>query len=148
MEGPISWASTATTASWLMSAAAPLRPACAGGGRRRDRAAVHRAQSLNVEDGKVTGVTAQANEGTTYVITENVVGDRRLRRERHPAQRRAGSRALLRPSTSTGDGVIMATADGINGITPDGIRQALPERRGRSKGIAKSTIAGNIAGWR
>lgn len=109
-----------------------------------------RAQSLNVEDGKVTGVTAQANEGTTYVITaENVIlatggygaSDTLLSDE-------LASALYYGPSTSTGDGVIMATADGINAATrlmeygkryPNGVEV--------SKGIAKSTIAGNITGW-
>lgn len=109
-----------------------------------------RAQSLNVEDGKVTGVTAQANEGATYVITaENVIlatggygaSDTLLSDE-------LASALYYGPSTSTGDGVIMATADGINAATrlmeygkryPNGVEV--------SKGIAKSTIAGNITGW-
>ena len=109
-----------------------------------------RAQSLNVEDGKVTGVTAQANEGTTYVITaENVIlatggygaSDTLLSDE-------LASALYYGPATSTGDGVIMATADGINAATrlmeygkryPNGVEV--------SKGIAKSTIAGNITGW-
>ena len=109
-----------------------------------------RAQSLNVEEGKVTGVTAQANEGTTYVITaENVIlatggygaSDTLLSDE-------LASALYYGPSTSTGDGVIMATADGINAATrlmeygkryPNGVEV--------SKGIAKSTIAGNITGW-
>ena len=109
-----------------------------------------RAQSLNVEDGRVIGVTAQANEGTTYVITaENVIlatggygaSDTLLSDE-------LASALYYGPSTSTGDGVIMATADGINAATrlmeygkryPNGVEV--------SKGIAKSTIAGNITGW-
>lgn len=109
-----------------------------------------RAQSLNVEDGKVTGVTAQANEGATYVITaENVIlatggygaSDTLLSDE-------LASALYYGPSTSNGDGVIMATADGINAATrlmeygkryPNGVEV--------SKGIAKSTIAGNITGW-
>ena len=109
-----------------------------------------RAQSLNVEDGKVTGVTAQANEGATYVITaDNVIlatggygaSDTLLSDE-------LASALYYGPSTSTGDGVIMATADGINAATrlmeygkryPNGVEV--------SKGIAKSTIAGNITGW-
>lgn len=109
-----------------------------------------RAQSLNVEDGKVTGVTAQTNEGATYVITaENVIlatggygaSDTLLSDE-------LASALYYGPSTSTGDGVIMATADGINAATrlmeygkryPNGVEV--------SKGIAKSTIAGNITGW-
>ena len=109
-----------------------------------------RAQSLNVEDGKVTGVTAQANKGTTYVITaENVIlatggygaSDTLLSDE-------LASALYYGPATSTGDGVIMATADGINAATrlmeygkryPNGVEV--------SKGIAKSTIAGNITGW-
>ena len=109
-----------------------------------------RAQSLNVEDGKVPGVTAQANEGTTYVITaENVIlatggygaSDTLLSDE-------LASALYYGPATSTGDGVIMATADGINAATrlmeygkryPNGVEV--------SKGIAKSTIAGNITGW-
>ena len=93
-----------------------------------------RAQSLNVEDGKVTGVTAQANEGTTYVITaENVIlatggygaSDTLLSDE-------LASALYYGPSTSTGDGVIMATADGINAAT---------------RLMEYGTIAGNIAGW-
>lgn len=52
------------------------------------------------------------------------------------------------PVSSTGDGVIMATADGVDAATrlmeygkryPNGIEV--------SEGIAKSTISGNIAGW-
>lgn len=52
------------------------------------------------------------------------------------------------PASSTGDGVIMATADNVNAATrlmeygkryPNGIEV--------SEGIAKSTIAGNIVGW-
>lgn len=111
-----------------------------------------RAQSLNVEDGKVTGVTAQANEGTTYVITaENVIlATGGYGRERYPAQRRAGFCALLRPvhldrrRRDYGD-----RRRGINAATrlmeygkryPNGVEV--------SKGIAKSTIAGNITAGR
>ena len=52
------------------------------------------------------------------------------------------------PASSTGDGVIMATADNVNAATrlmeygkryPNGIEV--------DEGIAKSTISGNIVGW-
>lgn len=109
-----------------------------------------RAQSLNVTDGRVTGVTAQANEGTTYVITANDVllatggygnSDTLLSDE-------LASALYYGPASSTGDGVIMATAEGIDAATrlmeygkryPNGVEV--------SEGIAKSTIAGNITGW-
>lgn len=109
-----------------------------------------RAQSLNVTDGRVTGVTAQANEGTTYVITANDVllatggygnSDTLLSDE-------LASALYYGPASSTGDGVIMATAEGIDAATrlmeygkryPNGVEV--------SEGIAKSTIAGNIVGW-
>lgn len=109
-----------------------------------------RAQSLNVTDGRVTGVTAQANEGTTYVITASDVllatggygnSDTLLSEE-------LASALYYGPASSTGDGVIMATAEGIDAATrlmeygkryPNGVEV--------SEGIAKSTIAGNIVGW-
>ena len=109
-----------------------------------------RAQSLNVTDGRVTGVTAQANEGTTYVITADSVllatggygnSDTLLSEE-------LASALYYGPASSTGDGVIMATAEGIDAATrlmeygkryPNGVEV--------SEGIAKSTIAGNIVGW-
>lgn len=109
-----------------------------------------RAQSLNVTDGRVTGVTAQANEGTTYVITANDVllatggygnSDTLLSDE-------LASALYYGPASSTGDGIIMATAEGIDAATrlmaygkryPNGVEV--------SEGIAKSTIAGNIVGW-
>ena len=109
-----------------------------------------RAQSLNVTDGRVTGVTAQANEGTTYVITADSVllatggygnSDTLLSDE-------LASALYYGPASSTGDGVIMATAEGIDAATrlmeygkryPNGVEV--------SEGIAKSTIAGNIVGW-
>lgn len=109
-----------------------------------------RAQSLNVTDGRVTGVTAQASEGTTYVITADSVllatggygnSDTLLSDE-------LASALYYGPASSTGDGVIMATAEGIDAATrlmeygkryPNGVEV--------SEGIAKSTIAGNIVGW-
>lgn len=109
-----------------------------------------RAQSLNVTDGRVTGVTAQASEGTTYVITADSVllatggygnSDTLLSEE-------LASALYYGPASSTGDGVIMATAEGIDAATrlmeygkryPNGVEV--------SEGIAKSTIAGNIVGW-
>lgn len=109
-----------------------------------------RAQSLNVTDGRVTGVTAQASEGTTYVITADSVllatggygnSDTLLSDE-------LASALYYGPASSTGDGVIMATAEGIDAATrlmeygkryPNGVEV--------SEGIAKSTITGNIVGW-
>lgn len=109
-----------------------------------------RAQQLNVQDGRVVGVTAQAGDGATYVLSaQNVVlatggygnSDTLLSPE-------LASALYYGPATSTGDGVIMATAEGIDAATrlmeygkryPNGVEV--------SEGIAKSTIAGNIAGW-
>lgn len=109
-----------------------------------------RAKELIVdESGAVTGVKAESDT-TSYTINAQAVlmatggygNNKELQSEE------IQSALYYGPVSSTGDGVIMATADGIDAATrlmeygkryPNGIEV--------SEGIAKSTIAGNIAGW-
>jgi len=102
------------------------------------------------ESGAVVGIVAKDNTGKTYNITAKAVimatggygNNKKLLSEE------LQSALYYGPTSSTGDGIIMATAEGINAATrlmeygkryPNGIEV--------STGIAKSTIAGNIAAF-
>lgn len=108
------------------------------------------AQSLTTSNGKVTGLTAQNSDGTTYNISaDNVVlctggygaSDEWLSDE-------LKDNLYYGLTTSTGDGLTMATADDVNAATmmldyaklyPNGVEV--------SEGRAKSTIDSNILVW-
>lgn len=102
------------------------------------------------ESGAVVGVIAKDNKGKTYNITSKAVilatggygNNKELLSEEMQTALYYG------PTSSTGDGVVMATAEGIDAATrlmeygkryPNGVEV--------SEGIAKSTIAGNIAAF-
>lgn len=107
------------------------------------------AELLTDENGAVTGVKA-SSDSTDYTIEAKAVliatggygNNKELLTEEMQQALYYG------PVSSTGDGVIMATAEGIDADTrlmeygkryPNGIEV--------SQGIAKSTIGGNITGW-
>lgn len=102
------------------------------------------------ESGAVVGVVAKDNNGKTYNISAKAVimatggygNNKELLSEEMQTALYYG------PTSSTGDGVVMATAEGLNAATrlmeygkryPNGVEV--------SEGIAKSTIAGNIAAF-
>ncbi len=104
---------------------------------------------LTDENGAVTGVIADSDD-TEYTINAKAVllatggygNNKDLLNDEMDAALYYG------PVSSTGDGVIMATAEGIDADTrlmeygkryPNGIEV--------SEGIARSTIGGNIVGW-
>lgn len=109
-----------------------------------------RAQELLTdESGAVVGVKA-VSDTTSYTINADAVlmatggygNNKELQSEE------IQNALYYGPVSSTGDGVVMATAEGIDAATrlmeygkryPNGIEV--------SEGIAKSTIAGNITGW-
>ena len=110
-----------------------------------------RAKSLTAQDGKVTGITAVAADGVTYQIkaTAVVLATGGYGANEDLLSDDLKSSLYYGLETSTGDGVVMASADGINAATrlmeygkryPNGIEV--------SQGRAKSTIAGNIAAWK
>ncbi len=108
------------------------------------------AEELIVDDGKVVGVTARAQNGTVYNLkAESVVmatggygnADEYLTEELQNA-------LYYGLMSSTGDGLTMATAEGIDAATrmieyaklyPNGVETSL--------GRAKSTIDGNLKVW-
>lgn len=107
------------------------------------------AELLTDENGAVTGVKA-SSDSTDYTIEAKAVliatggygNNKELLTEEMQQALYYG------PVSSTGDGIIMATAEGIDADTrlmeygkryPNGIEV--------SQGIAKSTIGGNITGW-
>lgn len=102
------------------------------------------------ESGAGVGVVAKDNKGKTYNITAKAVimatggygNNKELLTEEMQTALYYG------PTSSTGDGVVMATAEGLDAATrlmeygkryPNGVEV--------SEGIAKSTIAGNIAAF-
>lgn len=102
------------------------------------------------ESGAIVGVVAKDNTGKTYNITAKAVimatggygNNKELLSEEMQAALYYG------PTSSTGDGVVMATAEGVDAATrlmeygkryPNGVEV--------SEGIAKSTIGGNIAAF-
>lgn len=104
---------------------------------------------LTDENGAVTGVTA-ADDTTVYTINAKAVlmatGGYGYNKELLTEEMQ--SALYYGPVSSTGDGVIMATAEGIDADTrlmeygkryPNGIEV--------SEGIAKSTINGNLKVW-
>ena len=105
---------------------------------------------LTDENGAVTGVIA-ADDTTTYTINAGAVllatGGYGYNKDLLTEEMQ--SALYYGPVSSTGDGVIMATAEGIDADTrlmeygkryPNGIEV--------SEGIAKSTINGNIPAWK
>ncbi len=110
-----------------------------------------RAEKLVTDNnGTVVGVIAKDNTGKTYNITAKAVilatGGYGNNKELLSSE--LNTALYYGPLSSTGDGIIMATAEGINAATrlmeygkryPNGVEV--------SEGIAKSTIAGNIAAF-
>ena len=105
---------------------------------------------LTDENGAVTGVIA-ADDTTTYTINAGAVllatGGYGYNKDLLTEEMQGA--LYYGPVSSTGDGVIMATAEGIDADTrlmeygkryPNGIEV--------SEGIAKSTINGNIPAWK
>ena len=101
------------------------------------------------ESGKVVGVKAEG-EDTDYTITAGAVllATGGYGNNKELLSEEMQSALYYGPASSTGDGVIMATADNVNAATrlmeygkryPNGIEV--------DEGIAKSTISGNIVGW-
>jgi fumarate reductase flavoprotein subunit len=102
------------------------------------------------EKGTVTGVVAKDNTGKTYNITAKAVimATGGYGNNKDLLTDDMDKVLYYGPVSSTGDGLIMATAKGIDAATrlmeygkryPNGIEV--------SEGIAKSTIAGNIAAF-
>ncbi|MCF0115981.1 MAG: FAD-dependent oxidoreductase, partial [Erysipelotrichaceae bacterium] len=108
-----------------------------------------KAESLTVEDGKVVGVTAVGADGTTYTIKSNevVLATGGYGNNKDLLTDEMKSALYYGPSTSTGDGIIMATeaVDAATRLMEYGKRY--PNGVEVDAGIAKSTIAGNIVGW-
>lgn len=109
-----------------------------------------RAEELLVdENGAVTGVKA-SNADTTYTIQAKAVlmATGGYGNNKDLLSEEMQSALYYGPVSSTGDGIIMATAEGVDADTrlmeygkryPNGVEV--------SEGIAKSTISGNIVGW-
>ncbi len=109
-----------------------------------------RASELIVdENGVVTGVLA-SSDSTDYTIQAQAVllATGGYGNNKDLLSEELQSALYYGPVSSTGDGIIMATAEGVDAATrlmeygkryPNGIEV--------SEGIAKSTIAGNIVGW-
>lgn len=109
-----------------------------------------RATELITENGAVTGIVAEG-EDTNYTINAKAV---LLATGGYGANKdllsdELASALYYGPSSSTGDGIIMATAEGVDAATrlmeygkryPNGVEV--------SEGVAKSTINGNIAAWK
>ncbi|MEL7646638.1 MAG: FAD-dependent oxidoreductase [Sedimentibacter sp.] len=110
-----------------------------------------RAEKLVTDgNGAVTGVVARDNTGKNYNIAAKavIIATGGYGNNKDLLTDEMDSALYYGPSSSTGDGVIMATAQGIDAATrlmeygkryPNGIEV--------SEGIAKSTIAGNIAAF-
>lgn len=102
------------------------------------------------ESGAVVGVVAKDNTGKTYNITAKAVimATGGYGNNKDLLSEEMKTALYYGPTSSTGDGVVMATAEGIDAATrlmeygkryPNGVEV--------SEGIAKSTIAGNIAAF-
>ena len=108
-----------------------------------------KAESLMVEDGKVTGVVAVNADGTTYNIKSSavVLATGGYGNNKDMLTDEMKSALYYGPSTSTGDGILMAqeAVDADTRLMEYGKRY--PNGVEVSEGIAKSTIAGNIVGW-
>lgn len=110
-----------------------------------------RAEKLVTDvNGRVTGVVAKDHSGKTYNITAKAVilATGGYGNNKDLLSDDLDKVLYYGPASSTGDGLIMATAEGIDAATrlmeygkryPNGIEV--------SAGIAKSTIAGNIAAF-
>lgn len=111
-----------------------------------------RAEKLFTDDsGAVTGVVAKDGTGKTYNITAKAVimatGGYGNNKDLLSDQLKTA--LYYGPTSSTGDGIVMAKGDGIDAATrlmeygkryPNGVEV--------SEGIAKSTIVGNIAAFK
>lgn len=109
-----------------------------------------RAEELIVdENGAVTGVKASSDD-TAYTIHAKAVlmATGGYGNNKDLLSEEMKTALYYGPVSSTGDGIVMATAEGIDADTrlmeygkryPNGVEV--------SEGIAKSTIAGNIVGW-
>lgn len=102
------------------------------------------------ENGTVTGVVAKDNTGKTYNITAKavVMATGGYGNNKDLLSDEMDDALYYGPVSSTGDGIVMATSEDIEAATrlmeygkryPNGIEV--------SEGIAKSTIAGNIAAF-
>jgi fumarate reductase flavoprotein subunit len=102
------------------------------------------------ENGTVTGVVAKDNTGKTYNITAKAVimATGGYGNNKELLSDEMDKALYYGPASSTGDGLVMATAKDVDAATrlmeygkryPNGIEV--------SEGIAKSTIAGNIAAF-
>ncbi len=108
-----------------------------------------RAEELIVTDGVVTGVIANSDSAEYTINAKAVVlATGGYGNNKDLLTEEMQSALYYGPVSSTGDGIIMATADGVNAATrlmeygkryPNGVEV--------SEGIAKSTIGGNIVGW-
>ena len=106
-------------------------------------------QSLIVEDGAVTGVVAQAEDGTTYNIhAASVI----LATGGYGASSKWKPESLANSlyyglTTSTGDGLTVATEDVNAGTRMLEYAKQYPNGVEVSEGRAKSTIDGNLVVW-
>lgn len=110
-----------------------------------------KAEKLVTDDsGAVASVVAKDNTGKTYNITAKAVilATGGYGNNKELLSDEMDKALYYGPASSTGDGIIMATAEGIDAATrlmeygkryPNGVEVA--------EGIAKSTIAGNIAAF-
>lgn len=102
------------------------------------------------ESGNVIGVKAEGSDGTHYTINAQsvILATGGYGNNKDLLSEEMQSALYYGPQSSTGDGIIMATAENVGAATrlmeygkryPNGIEV--------SEGIAKSTIAGNIAAF-
>lgn len=102
------------------------------------------------ENGNVTGVKAEGSDGTQYTINAEsvILATGGYGNNKDLLSDEMKSALYYGPQSSTGDGIVMATAENVGAATrlmeygkryPNGIEV--------SEGIAKSTIAGNIAAF-
>ena len=106
-------------------------------------------QSLIVEDGKVVGVVAKAEDGTTYNIHASGVI---LATGGYGASSKWKPESLANSlyyglTTSTGDGLTVATEDVNAGTRMLEYAKQYPNGVEVSEGRAKSTIDGNLVVW-
>ena len=106
-------------------------------------------QSLIVEDGKVAGVVAKAEDGTTYNIHASGVI---LATGGYGASSKWKPESLANSlyyglTTSTGDGLTVATEDVNAGTRMLEYAKQYPNGVEVSEGRAKSTIDGNLVVW-
>lgn len=106
-------------------------------------------ESLIVEDGAVVGVKAEAVDGTkgyTVKAADVVLATGGYGNNKDMLTDEMKSALYYGPATSTGDGIQMAEA--VNAQTANmEYGKRYPNGIEVDTGLAKSTIAGNIAGW-